>query len=158
MIKKKPLPKRAATQQTEKAKNVSCTNANKSKPKKTKQSCAKSTVKRITIAASSKVTSSSNTDDDSDASVQSKKRSKFAIADKNKSPFLPGSDLVVRKRMASLNASAMLAASYEVERHFDQCDSMYNSSSAAESESEPPSSPKKLKNIKNETDETKEVC
>lgn len=65
-------------------------------------------------------------------------------------------DLVVHKRMASLNASAMLAATYEVERHLDQCDSLYNGSSA-EDHSETPISPKKIKEIKNEIDDSKEV-
>lgn len=53
-------------------------------------------------------------------------------------------ELVVRKRMASLNASAMLAAAYEVERHLDRVESM------ATSEDEAPKSvlPKKIKDIK----------
>lgn len=52
-----------------------------------------------------------------------------------------GSDLVVRKRMASLNATAMLAASYEVERHLDM-DSLYNDSSSEDSDVDNPPSPK----------------
>lgn len=63
-------------------------------------------------------------------------------------------DLVVRKRMASLNASAMLAATYEVERHLDRVDSMYYGSSA---ESDTLVTPKKIKEIKREIEEPKEV-
>lgn len=64
--------------------------------------------------------------------------------------------MVVRKRMASLNASAMLAATYEVERHLDRCDSMYYGSSA---ESDTLVTPKKIKEIiiKREVEEPKEV-
>lgn len=58
-------------------------------------------------------------------------------------------DVGVTKRMASLNASAMLAATYEVERHLDRCDSTFNCSSA-ESQSDTPSSPKRIKDIKHE--------
>lgn len=56
--------------------------------------------------------------------------------------------------MASLNASAMLAATYEVERHLDRCDSMYYGSSA---ESDTVVTPKKIKDIKREIEEPKEV-
>lgn len=63
--------------------------------------------------------------------------------------------------MASLNATAMLAASYEVERHLDM-DSLYNGSSAtddSDSEEEKPTiSPKKIKEVKAEVlDDVKEV-
>lgn len=65
--------------------------------------------------------------------------------------------------MASLNATAMLAASYEVERHLDM-DSLYNGSSAnSESDDDdedvkPTISPKKIKDVKAEvTDDVKEV-
>lgn len=56
--------------------------------------------------------------------------------------------------MASLNASAMLTATYEVERHLDRCDSMYYGSSA---ESDTLVTPKKIKDIKREIEEPKEV-
>lgn len=61
-------------------------------------------------------------------------------------------DVVVRKRMASLNASAMLAAAYEVERHLDRVESM------ASSENDAPKSvqPKKIKDIKDIKDEVLE--
>lgn len=69
-------------------------------------------------------------------------------------------DLVVRKRIASLNATAMLAASYEVERHLDM-DSLYNGSSADSEDSEEeekPVTPKKIKEVKAEVvDDVKEV-
>lgn len=64
-------------------------------------------------------------------------------------------ELVVRKRMASLNASAMMAATYEVERHLDHCESIYNNSSGGESEV--PNLPKKAKAIKDEILDTKDV-
>lgn len=59
-------------------------------------------------------------------------------------------ELVVRKRMASLNASAMLAAAYEVERHLDRVESMASS----ENETPKPTLPKK---IKDEVLESKDV-
>lgn len=86
----------------------------------------------------------------SSSKKQSKKKRKRSPHDR-KSDF---KDLVVRKRMASLNASAMLAATYEVERHLDRCDSMYYGSSA---ESDTLVTPKKVKDIKREIDEPKEV-
>lgn len=55
--------------------------------------------------------------------------------------------------MASLNASAMLAAAYEVERHIDRCEAKYNS---ATNDSDAPS-PKRVKDIKNEDREEKDV-
>lgn len=150
MIKKKPLPKRAVA--SEKAKNVT----NKSKAKKAKIP-VKSAAKRTSKVAAASAAAAASSDDDSDASSSSAVQKRGKGAKKKPLPFL-AADLVVRKRMASLNASAMLAASYEVERHFDQCDSMYNSSSAAaESDSDPSTSPKKIKTIKNEVDESKEV-
>lgn len=53
--------------------------------------------------------------------------------------------------MASLNASAMLAASYEVERHMDM-QSMYEGSTSDSSsdEADAPPSPKKVKDAKGE--------
>lgn len=86
----------------------------------------------------------------SSSKKQCKKKRKISPHDR-KSDF---KDLVVRKRMASLNASAMLAATYEVERHLDRCDSMYYGSSA---ESDTLVTPKKIKDIKREIEEPKEV-
>lgn len=85
--------------------------------------------------------------------------------------------------MASLNATAILAASYEVERHFDRCDSLYTSSdndsvkpkkqpqpqqqqpmasaTVQSPKPQPPPisvpSPKKIEQIKNEIEDPKEV-
>lgn len=77
------------------------------------------------------------------------------LSKKSKTPAKPndGKELVVRKRMASLNASAMLAAAYEVERHLDRVESM------ATSETDAPKSalPKKIKDIKDEVLESKDV-
>lgn len=65
-------------------------------------------------------------------------------------------DVVVRKRMASLNASAMMAATYEVERQLDKCEAkMYKYSPGSE---EPTAAlPKKVKEIKDEVPEPKDV-
>lgn len=64
-------------------------------------------------------------------------------------------EVVVRKRMASLNASAMMAATYEVERQLDKCEEkMYKVSADAEEHITPP---KKAKEIKNEVFEAKDV-
>lgn len=59
----------------------------------------------------------------------------------------------MRKRMASLNASAMLAAAYEVERHLDRVESMATS----EIDAPKPTLPKKIKDIKDEVLESKDV-
>lgn len=65
-------------------------------------------------------------------------------------------EVVVRKRMASLNASAMMAASYEVERQLDRCEAkMYKCS--PETEEHVVTIPKKPKDIKDEVLETKDV-
>lgn len=67
-------------------------------------------------------------------------------------------EFVVRKRMASLNASAMLAATYEVERHLDRVDSLYDSRNSGDREHDTaPTVPKKLKDIKDEVLDSKEV-
>lgn len=58
--------------------------------------------------------------------------------------------------MASLNASAMLAATYEVERHMDRVDSMYDNRHLSV-DSDVPTVPKKLKDIKDEVLDAKEV-
>lgn len=133
-------------------------------PKPEKQVKIKAPIKPKLIkknVSSSKSSSNSDDDDDDDQDNGSPTSSKIKFVKKQKNRTVESKtefkDLVVRKRMASLNASAMLAASYEVERHLDRCDSMYNSSSP-ESQSEAPSSPKKIKEIKHEiVDEVKEV-
>lgn len=64
-------------------------------------------------------------------------------------------DLTVRKRMASLNASAMMAATYEVERQLDKCEEkMYKLNADTDELISPP---KKAKDIKNEVLESKDV-
>lgn len=77
---------------------------------------------------------------------------------KSKPPAKPNDckELVVRKRMASLNASAMLAAAYEVERHLDRVESMATSGNDAPK----PALSKKIKDakdIKGEVLESKDV-
>lgn len=65
-------------------------------------------------------------------------------------------DVVVSKRMASLNASAMMAATYEVERQLDKCEAkMYRCSPGPEEHTATP--PKKAKDIKDEVLEPKDV-
>lgn len=66
-------------------------------------------------------------------------------------------DVVVRKRMASLNASAMLAAAYEVERHIDRAEAKYNAASSATDSDASAPTPKRLKDIKNEVRDEKDV-
>lgn len=65
-------------------------------------------------------------------------------------------EVVVRKRMASLNASAMMAATYEVERQLDKSEAkLYKYSPRPE---EPTAKlPKKAKDIKDEVVEPKDV-
>lgn len=65
-------------------------------------------------------------------------------------------EVVVRKRMASLNASAMLAAAYEVERHFDRVESMATSENDVP-KTVPPKKIKDIKDIKDEVLESKDV-
>lgn len=126
--------------------------------KKAKNPSAKlKQVKRTPNKHSSQSDSDDNNDeevDSSESTVIQKKRKKPPTPTKTKANSIDTKD-VVHKRMASLNASAMLAATYEVERHFDRCDSTYNGSSGAESEA--PSSPKKIKEIKDEILDTKDV-
>ena len=141
-MKKKPLPKRAPTKPKVTPQKVE-------KPKVIKAAAKPKTIKRT--VSSSNSDSSEKNDESSCNSKTNKKRKRRSVDSKTEFK-----DLVVRKRMASLNASAMLAASYEVERHLDRCDSLYNGSSA-ESRSATPTSPKKIKDIKNEVDDTKEV-
>lgn len=97
-------------------------------------------------------------DDDDDHNVRASMPSKNASKKMKKPKAPPKSndfkELVVRKRMASLNASAMLAAAYEVERHLDRVESM----AASDNDAPPkPTLPKKIKEIKDEVLESKDV-
>lgn len=158
-IKKKPLPKRAPAKPKvpppPKAEKVKTSEKPKSKPSASKSV----TIKRNNSSSKSSSNTDEDDDDNDDVASQKSSNSKCTKKRKHRTPESKTefTELVVKKRMASLNATAMLAASYEVERHLDRCDSMYNSSSA-ESHSETPPSPKKIKDIKHEIiDEPKEV-
>lgn len=107
-------------------------------------------------------TSGKETKEPAKIQVKAKAQTKKKRTVESKTEF---KDLVVRKRMASLNATAMLAASYEVERHLDM-DSLYNGSSAnsgsdeeeEEEDVKPEITPKKVKAVKAEIpDDVKEV-
>ncbi|CAH1159388.1 unnamed protein product [Phyllotreta striolata] len=69
-------------------------------------------------------------------------------------PVMDLKDMVVSKRMASLNASAILAASYSAEKRPDKCDS--DSSSSAGNSSEEEYFARLAKDIKEEIDEKKD--
>ncbi|KAJ6634600.1 hypothetical protein Bhyg_13175 [Pseudolycoriella hygida] len=140
--KKKPLPKRTSVKSSQKTPIV------KSKSKTVK---AKASTKRLLSSCNSDSSEDESEPTPSSSKKHSKKKRKKSPHD-GKSDF---KELVVRKRMASLNASAMLAATYEVERHLDRCDSMYYGSSA---ESDTIVTPKKIKDIKREIEEPKEVA
>lgn len=66
-------------------------------------------------------------------------------------------DPLSMKRMASLNASAMLAATYEVERHFDRLDESSSESSSERIPKKEVKSEKKVKDEKIDADDSKEV-
>lgn len=104
------------------------------------------------------------------ASIKKRKRNNSDTKNKKKSKDKDNDikDVVLKKRMASLNASAILTATYEVERHLDR-DLSQSSEDDINSEEEEggvesideiPSSPVKIKDVKNENDSdetTKEV-
>lgn len=109
-------------------------------------------------AKRTKSTSQSDSDEDSDNDQDQNASKKFKKPSARQVPAKATEfkELVVRKRMASLNASAMLAATYEVERHLEQCESIYNNDSSGV-ESDVPTVTKKAKDIKGEILETKDV-
>lgn len=125
----------------------------KTEKPKAKYTKTKSTKKTILIKSSSSSTSSSDYSDKNDSGTEAKPKPKIKRKTTEKAEF---KEIVVQKRMASLNASAMLAATYEVERHFDRCDSMYNDH-LSDSPVEMPQSPVKIEKIKAEIEEPKEV-
>lgn len=160
-IKKKILPKKIQT-------------ATK-KPSVEKSDIVKSSVKKSKPLASKlkksikKMVSSNESDSENDESATksstvsvverkpaAKKFKKQMIEKIAKAKPTDVKDVVVRKRMASLNASAMMAATYEVERQLDKCEAkMYKYSPGFE---EPTATlPKKAKDIKDEVLEPKDV-
>lgn len=161
-VKKKTLPKKTIPS-TKKANSTGKDESKKVTPKKLKPVPSKVKTKKATKP---KPKDSDNSSDDSDSERETEaidrkpviKKLKKSIGRKVavvKSTDVKN-DVVVRKRMASLNASAMMAASYEVERQFDKCEEkMYKKSPDTEEHISPP---KKVKDIKNEVLEPKEVC
>ncbi|XP_031626867.1 uncharacterized protein LOC116343110 isoform X2 [Contarinia nasturtii] len=104
--------------------------------------------------------SDSDTDDHDSKTIDRKpklKKLKKAIAKAAVAKSTDIKEVVVRKRMASLNASAMMAASYEVERQFDKCEEKMYKVSAADAEEHITPPPKKAKDIKNEVFEPKDT-
>lgn len=119
-------------------------------------------------AVKSKPIESDNSSDDSDSDRESLttdrkpvlKKLKKSIVRKAAAAVVKSTDVkdvVVRKRMASLNASAMMAATYEVERQLDKCEEKMYKVSAADADDHHITPPKKAKDIKNEVFETKDV-
>lgn len=133
--------------------------------KKLKATPNKAKTKNIAKAKPKPKVDTDNSSNDSDSDRESRtidrkpvlKKLKKSIA--RKAAVTKSADVkevVVRKRMASLNASAMMAATYEVERQLDKCEEkMYKVSADAEEHITPP---KKVKEIKNEVFESKDVC
>lgn len=151
--KKKPQPRKPAAKSTAKTVAVGSANKADSKPK----AKPKTNKRTVSSARSSSSSDSSSDDDEADKTDKSKGsdgasaaagKSKAKAAANKRQKRSPESqtvfkELVVRKRMASLNATAMLAASYEVERHMDMA-SLYNGSSTEDSDVDDPPSPRKV--------------
>lgn len=162
-VKKKTLPKKSATL-TKKATTVGKDESNKLINKKPKVASNKVKAKSATKSKPIESDSSGSESDSERESLKNVdrkpalKKLKKSIAQKAAiSKATDVKEVVVRKRMASLNASAMMAATYEVERQLDKCEEkMYKVSAAATDADITP--PKKAKEIKNEVFETKDVC
>lgn len=160
-VKKKILPKKFQT--PAKKPTVEKNDLAKSPVKKSKPLASK--VKKL----SKKTVSSNESDSDNDESVAKSSTApaveRKPVAKKFKKQMIEKiantepndvKDVVVRKRMASLNASAMMAATYEVERQLDKCEAkMYKCS--PEPVEHTATLPKKAKEIKDEVLEPKEV-
>lgn len=150
---------------TKKANAVGKDESNKLINKKPKAALNKVKAKS---AVKSKPIESDNSSDDSDSDRESLTTDRKPVLKKLKKSIVRKAvvvkstdvkDVVVRKRMASLNASAMMAATYEVERQLDKCEEkMYKVSAAdADADDHHITPPKKAKDIKNEVFETKDV-
>lgn len=160
-VKKKTVPKKSLAP-TKKASTAGKDESSKVPHKKLKATPTKTKTKNVTEAKPNDDSDNSSNDSDSDRESHATdrkpalKKLKKSIARK---PIIPKSndvkEVVVRKRMASLNASAMMAATYEVERQLDKCkEKMYKVSADTEEHIAPP---KKAKEIKNEVFEPKDV-
>lgn len=167
-VKKKTLLKRVPSTKKLAAKDDS----NKSAPvKKAKLSTTKSkTVKAAEKSSSNESDDDSEHEDDADdnkkTSTKSSTEQKTVPTKKFKKPSIRKTsvakvtadvkDVVVRKRMASLNASAMMAATYEVERQLDKSEALYKHH-RSDSDEQVAVAPKKPKDIKDEILEQKDV-
>lgn len=163
-MKKKISPKKSIS--PAKKANTSKDESNKPMAKKLKKAAPKKIKAKSAVKTKRNNASDSNSSsDDSDSERESVtidrkpaiKKLKKSIA--RKAAAFKSTDVkevVVRKRMASLNASAMMAATYEVERQLDKCEEKMYKVSAADSD-EHITPPKKAKDIKNEVIETQDV-
>lgn len=159
-MKKKILTKKLVAT-TKKANTVGKDESSKMEDKKLKSTTNKIKAKSSTAKVKRNDDNSDNSSNDSDTERNSKsimlKKLKKTIA--RKAVVVKTTDIdemVVPKRMASLNASAMMAASYEVERHLDKCEEkMYKVNTDTEEHITPP--PKIAKDIKNEVFEPNDV-
>lgn len=167
-VKKKTLPKKSVVA-TKKAITIGKDESNKLTHKKLKASPnkvkAKSTVTKVTkVKRNDNNDNSSNSDTDHDAKTIDRKpvvkKIKKATTIRKPVAVTKTTDVkenVVRKRMASLNASAMMAATYEVERQLDKCEEKMFKMSTDTTVDHPVIPPKKPKEIKNEVLEPKDV-
>lgn len=170
-VKKKTLPKKLLA--VSKKANTGKDESNEVTHKKLKQVPCKVKAKKPTKPkpsadnSSTSSSSSSSSSDDSDSERETSTRDRKPALKKLKKSIgqkaialksnVKKEEVIVRKRMASLNASAMMAATYEVERHLDKCEEkMYKIKSDADEHISSP--PKKAKEIKNEVLESKDVC
>lgn len=160
-VKKKTLTKKS-TPPSKKANAADKSESNKTIAKKLKATPNKIKAKSAVKTKPTNKSDSSSNDSDSDresATIDRKptlKKLKKSMARKAAAvKSIDVKEIVVRKRMASLNASAMMAATYEVERQLDKCEEkMYKVSADTDEHIAPP---KKAKDIKNEVLEPKDV-
>lgn len=147
-MKKKPLPKKSVAS-TKKTNTVGKLESNKVTPKKLKATPKKVKAKSAAKGKPNNHSDSSDSNTDHDSETIDRK----PMLEKLKKNDLK--EVVGRKRMASLNASAMMAATYEVERHLDKCEEKLYKKSADSDDNI--TLPKKAKDIKNEVLEPTDV-
>lgn len=147
-MKKKPLPKKSVAS-TKKTNTTGKLELNKVTPKKLKASPKKVKAKSTAKGKPNNHSDSSDSNTDHDSETIDRK----PVLEKLKKTDVK--EVVVRKRMASLNASAMMAATYEVERHLDKCEEKLYKKSADSDDNI--TLPKKPKDIKNEVLEPTDV-
>lgn len=161
-VKKKTLLKRPVPS-SKKLTSKDESSSSKSVAKKAKVPTIKSKVTKNAGKVSSDESHDSDDDNDSHKNMEiDQKLSKKFKKPKARKAVVPTDvkEVVVRKRMASLNASAMMAATYEVERQLDKSEALYkhDKNSCSESDENIVVEPKKPKDIKDEVLESKDVC